>query len=72
MGAELLDEAGYRALQALGEFDRKTSSWIETPPAIRARRGALFCDRCYDTVFTYHNGADTYYAARGFRCRLVV
>ncbi len=72
MGAELLDEAQYRALQALGEFDRKTSSWVLTPPAIRAQGGALFCDRRYGAVFMYHNGAESYYAARGFRCRLVV
>ncbi len=67
MGIELLAEQQYRALQALGEFDRKTSSWIATPPAIRALGGALFCDRRYDTVFVYHNGAESYYAARGFR-----
>ncbi len=72
MGIELLTEAQYRELQGLGEFDRKTSSWILTPPAIRARGGALFCDRRYDHVFVYHNGADSYYAARGFRGRLVV
>lgn len=67
MGVRLLTEAEYRALQMLGEFDLKTSSWILTPPAIRALGGALFCDRRYDTVFTYHNGAQSYYAARGFR-----
>lgn len=67
MGAELLDETAYRALQTLGEFDLKTSSWIATPASIRALGGALFCDRRYDTVFTYHNGAQSYYAARGFR-----
>ncbi len=67
MGIELLTEAEYRALQALDAFDRKTSSWIQTPPAIRALGGALFCDRRYETVFTYHNGAESYYAARGFR-----
>lgn len=67
IGVELLTEEEYRHLQTLGEFDRKTSSWIRTPPAIRALGGALFCDRRYDTVFTYHNGADSYYAARGFR-----
>jgi hypothetical protein len=72
MGAELLDEAQYRALQALGEFDRKTSSWIVTPPAIRALGGALFGDRRYDQVFIYHNGAQSYYAARGFRTQLRV
>ena len=67
MGIELLDETAYRALQQRGEFDRKTSSWIRTPDAIRQRGGALFCDRRYDAVFTYHNGADAYFAARGFR-----
>jgi hypothetical protein len=67
MGITLLDEAQYRALQALGEFDLKTSSWILTPPAIRALGGALFCDRRYGTVFTYHNGVQSYYAGRGFR-----
>ena len=67
MGIELLTEAQYRALQALGEFDLKTSSWIATPPAIRALGGALFGDRRYGQVFTYHNGAPSYYAARGFR-----
>lgn len=72
MGVEVLDEAQYRALQTLGEFDRKTSSWIATPPAIRKLGGALFCDRRYHTVFVYHNGAESYYAARGFRGRLVV
>lgn len=72
MGVELLTEAQYRQLQAVGDFDRKTSSWIDTPQTIRNLGGALFCDRRYDTVFTYHNGADSYYAARGFRARLVV
>lgn len=67
MGIELLDENEYRHLQELGEFDLKTSSWIKTPDAIRKHGGALFCDRRYDHVFTYHNGADSYYAARGFR-----
>jgi hypothetical protein len=67
MGIELLDEAQYRALQALGEFDLKTSSWIATPPAVRALGGSLFCDRRYGQVFVYHNGAQSYYAARGFR-----
>ncbi len=67
MGIELLDETQYRALQTLGEFDRKTSSWVRTPAAIRKLGGALFCDRRYDTVFVYHNGAESYYAARGFR-----
>lgn len=67
MGIALLDEVGYRMLQTLGEFDCKTSSWIRTPRAIRDRGGALFCDRRYDHVFTYHNGAESYYKARGFR-----
>lgn len=67
MGIELLTEAQYRQLQELGEFDRKTSSWVATPPAIRKLGGALFCDRRYDQVFVYHNGAESYYAARGFR-----
>ncbi len=72
IGIQLLDEAQYRRLQQLDAFDRKTLSWIVTPPAIRALGGALFGDRRYDTVFTYHNGADSYYAARGFRGRVVV
>jgi len=72
MGIELLTEAQYRALQKLGEFDLKTSSWVQTPPRIRKLGGALFCDRRYDTVFTYHNGAESYYAARGFRGALRV
>ena len=72
MGIELLSEAEYRALQELGKFDLKTSSWIKTPEAIRKHGGALFCDRRYDHVFTYHNGADSYYAARGFRGMLRV
>ncbi len=72
MGVELLTEAQYRALQDLGEFDRKTSSWIQTPQAIRNLGGALFCDRRYGHVFVYHNGAESYYAARGFRGRLLV
>lgn len=67
MGIKLLDEDEYRALQKLGKFDLKTSSWIKTPDNIRKLGGALFCDRRYDTVFVYHNGADSYYAARGFR-----
>lgn len=67
MGIELLTEGQYRALQALGEFDTKTSSWIATPAGIRKLGGALFCDRRYDHVFVYHNGAQSYYAARGFR-----
>lgn len=72
MGVTLLDEAQYRALQQLGEFDLKTSSWIATPPAVRALGGALFCDRRYEQVFTYHNGAQSYYAVRGFRAWLQV
>lgn len=67
MGIELLTEEQYRALQELEAFDTKTSSWIHTPPAIRTLGGALFCDRRYGAVFTYHNGAESYYAARGFR-----
>lgn len=67
MGIELLTEAHYRALQQLGEFDTKTSSWIATPADVRALGGALFCDRRYGQVFVYHNGAQSYYAARGFR-----
>ncbi len=72
MGIELLDEAQYRALQALEPFDMKTSSWIATPAPIRKLGGALFCDRRYDTVFVYHNGAESYYAARGFRGQIKV
>lgn len=67
MGIELLTEEQYRELQQLGKFDLKTSSWVKTPADIRKRGGAIFCDRRYDTVFLYHNGADSYYAARGFR-----
>jgi hypothetical protein len=67
MGIELLNEEEYRALQKLGEFDTKTSSWVETPLEIRELGGAFFCDRRYNTVFLYHNGAQSYYAARGFR-----
>lgn len=67
MGIELLTEKQYRTLQQLGKFDLKTSSWIKTPASIRKLGGALFCDRRYDHVFTYHNGAQSYYAARGFR-----
>ena len=72
MGIELLTEAQYRALQTLGNFDTKTSSWVKTPADIRKLGGALFCDRRYDTVFVYHNGAESYYAARGFRASLRV
>ncbi len=67
MGVELLTEEQYRELQKLGNFDAKTSSWVKTPSAIRKLGGALFCDRRFDTVFVYHNGAESYYAARGFR-----
>jgi hypothetical protein len=67
MGIELLTEEQYRELQKLGEFDTKTSSWVKTPSNIRKLGGAIFCDRRYNTVFVYHNGADSYYAARGFR-----
>lgn len=72
MGIELLDEAQYRDLQDIGVFDIKTSSWIKTPNEIRSLGGAIFCDRRYNTVFTYHNGADSYYGARGFRGLLKV
>ena len=67
MGIELLTEEQYRELQNLGEFDTKTSSWVKTPAGIRKLGGAVFCDRRYDTVFLYHNGAESYYASRGFR-----
>ncbi len=67
MGIEILTEEQYRELQGLGEFDLKTSSWINTPPDIRKLGGAIFCDRRYNTIFVYHNGAESYYAARGFR-----
>ena len=67
MGMELLTEEQYRELQKLGDFDTKTSSWVQTPSNIRKLGGALFCDRRFDTVFVYHNGAESYYAARGFR-----
>lgn len=72
MGIEILTEQQYRELQTLGEFDRKTSSWVHTPTDIRKLGGALFCDRRYNTVFLYHNGAESYYAARGFRGSLRV
>ena len=72
MGVELLTEEQYRELQQLGKFELKTSSWIKTPAAIRKLGGALFCDRRYDQVFVYHNGADSYYAARSFRGMLRV
>ena len=67
MGVELLTEEQYRELQKLGNFDLKTSSWVQTPADIRKLGGAIFCDCRYDKVFTYHNGAESYYAARGFR-----
>jgi hypothetical protein len=72
MGIELLTEDQYRELQKLGNFDTKTSSWVKTPEKIRKLGGAIFCDRRYDTVFMYHNGAESYYAARGFRGSLRV
>ena len=72
MGIELLTEEQFRELQKLGEFDTKTSSWVKTPSDIRKLGGAIFCDRRYDTVFTYHNGAESYYAARAFRGSLRV
>lgn len=72
MGAALLTVDEYRRLQELGEFDTTTSSWVQTPAKIRKLGGALFCDRRYDTVFVYHNGAESYYAGRGFRCSLRV
>jgi hypothetical protein len=72
MGIDLLTEEQYRDLQKLGEFDTKTSSWVKTPSDVRALGGALFCDRRYGKVFVYHNGAQSYYAARGFRGSLRV
>ncbi|MBG0770371.1 MAG: DUF4256 domain-containing protein [Anaerolineaceae bacterium] len=72
MGVTLLTEAEFRSLQQLGEFDLKTSSWVLTPAKVRDLGGALFCDRRFDTVFVYHNGADSYYSARGFRASLRV
>ena len=72
MGIELLTEEQYRELQKLGNFDTKTSSWVQTPANIRKLGGALFCDRRYDTIFLYHNGAESYYAARGFRGSLSI
>ena len=72
MGVDLLTEDQYRGLQKLGRFDLKTSSWVKTPESIRRLGGAIFCDRRYDTVFVYHNGAESYYAARGFRGLLKV
>ncbi len=72
MGIEILTEEQYRRLQTLGNFDTKTSSWVKTPDSIRKLGGAIFCDRRYDTVFTYHNGAESYYGVRGFRGSLRV
>jgi hypothetical protein len=72
MGIEILNETEYRALQQLGDFDLKTSSWIKTPDEIRKLGGAIFCDKRYNTVFLYHNGAESYYASRGFRGSLKV
>lgn len=72
MGIELLTEEEYRELQQFGKYDLKTSSWVKTPPEIRKHGGAIFCDRRYDHIFTYHNGAESYYAARGFRGWLAV
>jgi len=72
LGIEILTEEQYREMQKLGDFDMKTSSWVKTPDEIRKFGGALFCDRRYDHVFTYHNGAESYYAARGFRGMLKV
>jgi hypothetical protein len=72
IGIELLTEEEYRGLQQLGNYDTKTSSWVKTPADIRELGGAIFCDRRYNTVFTYHNGAESYYAARGFRGALKI
>ena len=72
IGIDLLTEAQYRALQSLGEFDTKTSSWVKTPSDVRSLGGALFCDRRYGRVFVYHNGAQSYYASRGFRGSFVL
>lgn len=72
LGIDLLTEQEYRELQQLGEFDTRTSSWVRTPPDVRSLGGALFCDRRYGKVFVYHNGAESYYAARGFRGQLRV
>jgi hypothetical protein len=70
MGVQILSEAEYRKLQTLGSFDQKTSSWVQTPDDIRKLGGAFFCDRRYNHIFLYHNGAESYYAARGFRASL--
>lgn len=72
MGVEILTAEQYRELQSLGKFDTKTSSWVKTPDNIRKLGGALFCDRRYDTVFVYHNSAESYYSVRGFRCLIIV
>jgi hypothetical protein len=72
IGIEIISEDEYRELQKLGEFDMKTSSWVATPPEVRKLGGAIFCDRRFDRVFTYHNGAESYYAARGFRGKLTI
>ena len=72
IGIEILTEAQYRELQQLGKFDTKTSSWVKTPDSIRKLGGAIFCDRRYDNIFVYHNGAESYYAARGFRGSLMI
>ena len=72
IGIELLTEEEYREMQKLGEFDLKTSSWVATPPEVRKLGGAIFCDRRFGRIFTYHNGAESYYAARGFRGSLTV
>ncbi len=72
IGIDILTEVEYRHLQTLGEFDKKTSSWVQTPEAVRKLGGALFCDRRYNQVFVYHNGAESYYGARGFRGRCIV
>ncbi|WP_372920388.1 DUF4256 domain-containing protein [Salegentibacter sp.] len=72
MGVEILSRYQYRQLQQFGDFDTKTSSWVNTPENIRELGGALFCDKRYDTVFLYHNGAESYYASRGFRASLKV
>ena len=72
IGIEIIDEDEYRELQSLGEFDLKTSSWVATPPDVRKLGGAIFCDRRFNRVFTYHNGAESYYAARGFRGKLKI
>lgn len=72
IGIEMLSEEEYRHLQSYEEYDLKTSTWVKTPENIRSKGGALFCDRRYDTIFTYHNGADSYYSARGFRGKLTL